>query len=118
MLNVQMNSFGEIDPMKTRAFSTMNAPAIYAAVAACGLLLLFNIKGKLRLLSAAAGFIGLILTLSRASWLTFAAGCVYLVGVSRFARTLPADDRRCIVLRLSSRDQSDSSCERNHLASY
>lgn len=78
MLNVQMNSFGEIDPMKTRAFSTMNAPAIYAAVAACGLLLLFNLKGKLRLLSAAAGFIGLILTLSRASWLTFAAGCLYL----------------------------------------
>jgi hypothetical protein len=78
MLNVQMNSFGEIDPMKTRAFSTMNAPAIYAAVAACGLLLLFNMKGKFRLLSAASGFIGLILTLSRASWLTFAAGCIYL----------------------------------------
>lgn len=78
MLNVQMNSFGEIDPMKTRAFSTMNAPAIYAAVTACGLLLLFNLKGKLRLLSVAAGFIGLLLTLSRASWLTFAAGCIYL----------------------------------------
>ncbi len=79
MLNVQMNSFGEIDPMKTRAFSTMNAPAIYAAVAACGLLLLFNVKGKLRLLAAAAGFSGLILTLSRASWLSFAAGFVYLL---------------------------------------
>ena len=79
MLNVQMNSFGEIDPMKTRAFSTMNAPAIYAAVTACGLFVLFNMKGKLRLLSAAAGFIGLLLTLSRASWLTFAAGCIYLV---------------------------------------
>ncbi len=79
MLNVQMNSFGEIDPMKTRAFSTMNAPAIYAAVAACGLLLLFNVKGKLRLLAAAAGFIGMILTLSRASWLSFTAGCIYLV---------------------------------------
>lgn len=78
MLNVQMNSFGEIDPMKTRAFSTMNAPAIYAAVTACGLFVLLNTKGKLRLLSSAAGFIGLILTLSRASWLTFAGGCIYL----------------------------------------
>jgi hypothetical protein len=78
MLNVQMNSFGEIDPMKTRAFSTMNAPAIYAAVTACGLFVLLNMKGKLRLLSAAAGFMGLILSLSRASWLTFAGGCIYL----------------------------------------
>ena len=78
MLNVEMNSFGEIDPMKTRAFSTMNAPAIYAAVTMCGLFLLLNLKGKLRLFSAAAGFIGLVLTLSRASWLSFAGGCIYL----------------------------------------
>jgi len=79
MLNVEMNSFGEVDPMKTRAFSTMNAPAIYAAVTMCGLFVLLNLKGKLRLLSVAAGFIGLILTLSRASWLSFAGGCIYLV---------------------------------------
>jgi hypothetical protein len=79
MLNVQMNSFGNADPMKTRAFSTMNAPAIYAAAMACGLLLLLNQKGKLRVLSAAAGFMGLILTMSRASWLSLAAGCIYLL---------------------------------------
>lgn len=79
MLNVQMNSFGEIEEMKTRAFSTMNAPAIYAAVMACGLLLLFNYKGKLRVIAAASGFIGLILTLSRASWLSLAAGFIYLL---------------------------------------
>ena len=79
MLNVEMNSFGEIDPMKARAFSTMNAPAIFAATVACGLLLLFNMKDKLRLLAAAFGFGGLILTLSRASWLSLAAGCVYLM---------------------------------------
>ena len=79
MLNVQLNSFGEVDPMKTRAFSTMNAPAIFAAVTACGLLLLFNMRGKLRLLSAACGFIGLILTLSRASWLSLAFGCAFLM---------------------------------------
>jgi hypothetical protein len=78
MLNVQMNSFGEVDIMKTRAFSTMNAPAIFAATMACGLLVLFNLKGKLRLLAAASGFIGLVLTLSRASWLSLAAGCLFL----------------------------------------
>jgi O-antigen ligase/polysaccharide polymerase Wzy-like membrane protein len=79
MLNVQLNSFGDIDQMKTRAFSTMNAPAIFAAVMACGLLMLLNLKGKLRLLSAACGFCGLVLTLSRASWLSLAAGCFYLI---------------------------------------
>ncbi len=79
MLNVELNSFGEVDPMKARAFSTMNAPAIFAATVACGLLLLFNMKGKLRLLAAACGFGGLILTLSRASWLSLAAGGVYLL---------------------------------------
>jgi O-Antigen ligase len=79
MLNVQLNSFGEVDPMKTRAFSTMNAPAIFAAAMACGLLVLCNLKGTLRLLAAAAGFIALILTLSRASWLSLAAGVTYLI---------------------------------------
>lgn len=79
MLNVQMNSFGGIDPMQIRAFSTMNAPAIYAAAMACGLLLSFNLKSRLRLLSAALGFIGLILTLSRSSWLSVAAGSIYLM---------------------------------------
>lgn len=78
MLNVQMNSFGGVDAMKTRAFSTMNAPAIFAATMACGLLITFNLKGKLRLLAAACGFIGLILTLSRASWLSLAFGLIYL----------------------------------------
>jgi hypothetical protein len=79
MLNVQMNSFGEIDPMKTRAFSTMNAPAIFAATMACGLLILFNMKGRVRLVASAAGFVALILTLSRASWLSLAAGGIYLL---------------------------------------
>jgi hypothetical protein len=79
MLNVQLNSFGAVEAMKIRVFSTMNAPAIYAAVTMCGLLLLFNQSGKLRLLSAACGFMGLMLTVSRASWLSLAAGGVYLM---------------------------------------
>jgi len=78
MLNVQMNSFGTIEAMKIRAFSTMNAPAIFAAVMACGLLLLFNQNGILRLLSAGCGFIALMLTMSRASWLSIVAGGIYL----------------------------------------
>jgi O-antigen ligase len=57
----------------------MNAPAIFAAVTACGLLLLFNLKGKLRLVSAACGFLALILTMSRASWLSLVAGFIVLI---------------------------------------
>ena len=79
MLNVQLNSFGAADEMKTRPFSTMNAPAVFAATMACGLLVLFNLKGKLRLPAAAAGFGGLILTLSRASWISLAVGSIYLI---------------------------------------
>jgi hypothetical protein len=45
---------------------------------ACGLLVLFNLKGKLRLVASASGFVGLILTLSRASWLSLAVGGLYL----------------------------------------
>ncbi|HTB98334.1 MAG TPA: O-antigen ligase family protein [Terracidiphilus sp.] len=79
MLNVQLNSFGAIEAMKVRVFSTMNAPAIYAAVTFCGLMLLFNQGGKIRLLSSACGFLGLVLTASRSSWLSLAAGGVYLM---------------------------------------
>jgi hypothetical protein len=79
MLNVQLNSFGAVEAMKIRVFSTMNAPAIYAAVTACGLLVLFNLNGKLRLLAAAGGFLALMLTVSRASWLSLAAGAIYLM---------------------------------------
>jgi hypothetical protein len=78
MLNVQMNSFGAVEALKVRVFSTMNAPAIFAAVAACGLLLLFSFKGKVRLLAAACGFLALILTMSRASWLSLVAGFIFL----------------------------------------
>jgi O-antigen ligase len=79
MLNVHMNSFGDVLPMLARPFSSMNAPAIFAATMACGLLILFNLKGKFRVLSAAVGFLALILTLSRASWLALVVGIAYLM---------------------------------------
>jgi hypothetical protein len=78
MLNVQLNSFGAVEAQEIRVFSTMNAPAIFAGVTASGLLLLFCSKGKLRLLSAAFGFLALMLTMSRASWLSLIAGFAFL----------------------------------------
>jgi hypothetical protein len=79
ILTVRLNSSGVPEPMKTRVFSTMNGPAVFSATMACGLLLLFNVKGKLRLLAVAAGLSGLIFSLSRASWITLIVGSIYLI---------------------------------------
>lgn len=79
MLNVQLNSFGAVEAMKIRVFSTMNAPAIFAAVTACGLLFLFSIKSKLRLIATGCGFVALMLTVSRSAWLSLAVGGAYLL---------------------------------------
>ncbi|TCK72050.1 O-antigen ligase family protein [Acidipila rosea] len=78
MLNVQMNSFGTPEAMEVRVFSTMNAPMIFAAVVAAGLLLLFCAKGKLRLLAAGCGFLALMLTMVRSGWLDLIAGFAFL----------------------------------------
>jgi hypothetical protein len=104
MLNVQMNSFGAAEPLKVRIFSTMNAPAIFAAVIACGVLLLFNVKGKLRILSAACGFLALILTMSRASWLSLVAGFIFLAFQMEMRQRfrLAMVTATCIVLLLAS----------------
>lgn len=79
LLNVEVQSFGAVEAMGVRVFSTMNAPAIFAAVSTCGLMILFNMTGKLRLLSATCGFVALLLTISRASWLSLAVGAVFLM---------------------------------------
>jgi hypothetical protein len=78
MLNVQLNSFGGVEPMKIRVFSTMNAPIIFGTLMACGLLLIFNMRGKLRMFAAACGFLGMILTMSRSSWMSLLAGALFL----------------------------------------
>jgi O-Antigen ligase len=79
LLNVEVQSFGAVEAMGVRVFSTMNAPAIFAAVTMCGLLILLNLKGRLRIVSAACGFVALMLTISRASWLSLVAGAIFLI---------------------------------------
>jgi hypothetical protein len=79
MLNVKMNSFGAVEAMEVRVFSTMNAPAVFAAVICAALLLLFNLPAKVRLFSAAFGFAAFMLTMSRSSWLSLVAGVLYLM---------------------------------------
>jgi hypothetical protein len=103
MLNVEVQSFGAVEAMGIRVFSTMNAPAIFAAVAFCGLLILLNLRGRLRLLSATCGFIALMLTISRASWISLAAGGIYLMAKleTRQRARLAAAGAACVVVLLA-----------------
>jgi hypothetical protein len=78
LLNVQMNPFGTIEPMGVRVFSTMNAPTVFGAVMAMGLLLLSNLRGWIRLIAMGLGLLGLILTMSRSSWIALIAGAIFL----------------------------------------
>ena len=78
MLNVQMNPFGTVEPMGVRVFSTMNAPTVFGAVMATGLLLLSNLRGKIRLVGMGLGLLGLILTMSRSSWIALVGGVIFL----------------------------------------
>lgn len=78
LLNVQMNSFGAAAAKEVRVFSTMNAPMIFAAMMATGLLLLFCMKRRLRLLAAGCGFLALMLTMVRSGWIDLIAGFIFL----------------------------------------
>jgi hypothetical protein len=78
MQNVNLSSFGYYAPMQVRVFSTMNAPAPFAAVIMAGLLLLFAMPGKLRIPAAIVGFAALLLTMSRSGWLGLLVGTIWL----------------------------------------
>lgn len=76
---VQCHAFGWPGADEVRAFSTMNAPQVFAGVMVAGLLVLYSLHGRLRLIAAAFGILSLILTSARASWLGLIAGLLYLV---------------------------------------
>lgn len=78
MENVNLSSFGYYAPMQVRVFSTMNAPAPFAAVMMAGLLVLFVMPSKVRIPAAIVGFAALLLTMSRSSWLGLLAGAIWL----------------------------------------
>lgn len=103
MLNTDAQSFGTAEAMGIRVFSTMNAPPVFAAVTACGLLILLNLRGRLPLLSVACGFIALMFTISRASWISLVVGGIYLVaklGTRQRARLATAA-AACVLVMLA-----------------
>lgn len=78
MVDLGAEPFGVPEPLQLRVFSTLNAPATCAAYMMAGLLMLFALKGRLRILAAPLAFLALIFTSSRSSWIGLIFGVGYL----------------------------------------
>jgi len=76
MIQSEMNSIGQPLPLQVRVFSLLNSPAPFACVLAAGLVLLFATKTKWRIPVAAAGYVALMLSLVRASWVAWGIAVV------------------------------------------
>lgn len=77
--NQQTLVFGYPEPRGIRVFSTMNSPQPFACTLAAGLILLFTNRGKVRFLSASAGYLAFLLTLARSAWLGWMVGIALLI---------------------------------------
>lgn len=66
------------EPYQVRVFSTLNAPGPNAMILMSGLVLLFGLRGSLRWLAAAPGYMTLLLSLVRSAWGGWVVGVGYL----------------------------------------
>jgi hypothetical protein len=66
--NTGLVSFGKPEPLGIRVFSTLNSTGPFASVMMAGLLLLFSSDSPLRPAAAGAGYLALLLSLSRTAW--------------------------------------------------
>jgi hypothetical protein len=78
MIDLDARTFGVPEALQIRVFSTLNAPATCAAYMMAGLLMLFALKGRLRMIAAPVAFLSFILTSSRSSWIGILFGIGYL----------------------------------------
>ncbi len=78
MIQSDLQSIGLPEPFQVRVFSTMNSPQVFAAYCAGGLLIALRSHLKIRYLAVPAGFISLVLSLSRSAWMGLAVGIIYL----------------------------------------
>jgi hypothetical protein len=86
MEGIKNSVFGHPEPFEVRVFSTLNAPAPFAAYLMTGLLVCFAMLTHttdqrtrlLAVLAAPAGLLALALTTSRSFWLGLLAGLIYL----------------------------------------
>ncbi len=69
-------SFGKPEPLQIRVFSTMHSPQPFACFMMAGVLLLLSVRSPLKIVSSAAGYLSLLLSLARSAWLSWVIGIV------------------------------------------
>jgi hypothetical protein len=77
--NVKADSFGRPEPLEVRVWSTMNSPGPFANTMMAGLLLLLVTRVPLKLPSAIAGYLSLLLSVVRTAWLSWIVGFLLIL---------------------------------------
>ena len=83
MDNAPINSIGRSEPFEVRVFSTLNAPAPFAAVLGTLLILLSGCHVKGRVAATVVGVVALGLTLVRTAWLGYAVALLSMLAPGR-----------------------------------
>jgi len=83
MVNVDMNSIGNPEPMSFRPWSTLNSGEPFAAWMGAALLLVLNTSGVVEFPAMIFGFLSFLLAMIRSGWLGWLAGAMFLWGNSR-----------------------------------
>lgn len=84
MENAPLSTIGSPEPFKVRAFSTLNSPGPFGSVIGCLLLLvLVGTSQRGRVVSAAAGVVGIGLSLVRGAWLGLVLSVIALARAGR-----------------------------------
>jgi hypothetical protein len=78
LINTQISSFGDPEPLSIRVWSTMNSPGPFASMMMAGLLLLFNSKHALKIPAAMSGYLAFLLSLVRITWIGWFVGFITL----------------------------------------
>jgi hypothetical protein len=76
-------SFGRPAPFRVRVWSTLNSPGPFATVMMAGLLVLFAVRSSWKLPAAVAGYLSFLLSLVRATWLSWFVGLFMLLKRSK-----------------------------------
>jgi hypothetical protein len=81
--NIELVSMGQPEPQGFRIWSSMNSTEPFSALMATILILLLTVKSPLIIPASIVGYISLLLTLARSSWLGWLAGIISLAGALR-----------------------------------
>jgi hypothetical protein len=81
--NMDLVSAGKPEPQSFRIWSSMNSPEPFSAMMASTLILLLTVNSPLVIPASVVGYVSLLLTLARSSWLGWLVGLISLAGSLR-----------------------------------